>query len=171
MGKPERIGSIEIAQDMEFQRVSWRLQRVGWVVMLGITLAALIGVFGGGPLASAEAGDEKSGIRIAYQRFTRLNSRQTLDIEIAPAATQSDSTVRIWLDREWIESNEITNITPEPEATELDAESIIYTFKVGRSSTPLRARFHVETRVIGSVHGRAGLVGGPSRAFRQFSYP
>ena len=171
MPKSERSDRLEIAEDMDFQRASWRVQRVGWAVMSAIVVAALLGFFGGGPLSSAQAGDAQSGLSLEYDRFTRLNSPQTLDVQIAGAAIHPDSTVRFWLDRKWIESNEVSSVSPEPEAAELEADRIIYTFKTSRSTAPLRARFHLENRAMGIVYGRGGLVGGQSYSFKQFSYP
>ena len=156
---------------MDFQRASWRIQRVGWLVMSGIVGAALLGLFGGGPLSSAEAGDAQSGLSLEYERFTRVNSPQTLDVQIAHPTMAADSTVKFWLDRKWIESNEMKSVTPEPESAELEADRIIYTFNTSRSTMPLRARFHLENRAMGLLHGRGGIVGGRTYSFKQFSYP
>ena len=40
MGSMQRIGDLELSQDLEFQRRSWRVQRIGQGVMLLVLLAA-----------------------------------------------------------------------------------------------------------------------------------
>ncbi len=51
MTKVQRVGDLEVAQDRTFQRRSWTIQRVGWVVMLLVAAAALAGLTGSGPLS------------------------------------------------------------------------------------------------------------------------
>lgn len=61
-----RIGDLEISQDLEFQKRSWTIQRVGWVVIALLILAGLLGVFGKGIAADATAGEENSRSREYY---------------------------------------------------------------------------------------------------------
>lgn len=170
MAKSEKR-ELEISEDLNFQRASWKVQRVGWVVMILLAFAALAGLFGGGPLSHAVAGNLSSGIALEYERFTRLNAPQTIAFEIAPAGMESDSVARVWIDRAWIDSNQINEISPQPASSELDADRIVYTFKVSPSPAPLRVRFNLENRAVGRVRGRAGLVNGAVLSFSQFAYP
>jgi hypothetical protein len=170
MAKAEKR-ELEIAEDRNFQRASWRVQRAGWVVMILLAFAALAGLFGGGPLSHSVAGGLSSGVALEYERFTRLYAPQAIAFEIAPAGMESDSVARIWIDRRWIDSNQINEISPEPVSSELDADRIVYTFKVKPSPDPLRVRFNLENRAMGRVRGRAGLVNGAALSFSQFAYP
>jgi len=171
MTKPQRFGSIEISQDMKFQERSWRVQRAAWIVMLLITLAALAGLFGDGFLARGSAGSPSSALGVNYARFTRLGSNSVLEAEIASASIASDSTVRVWVDREWIDGYEILSITPEPETTELLADRAVYTFKFGPAAGKAKVKYSLDARVMGLARGRIGLDGGPSYHFSQFIYP
>ena len=171
MAKPKQSDSLEIAEDMDFQRASWRVQRVGWVVMILLAFAALAGLFGGGPLSNRVAGELSSGVAIEYERFIRLDAPQAIVFEIAPTGMESDSVARVWLDRAWIDSNQINEISPQPVSSELYADRIVYAFKVSRSPVPLRVRFNLENRAMGRVRGRAGLVNGAPLSFEQFAYP
>jgi hypothetical protein len=147
MSDAKRIGSIEIAQDLDFQRASWRVQRVGWVIMLALALFGLAGLFGGGPLSSASAGDEKLGFRVRYDRFTRMAAPQTLYLEVSAASIRPDSTFAVWLGREWLETNEVRQVTPEPESTLAAPDAVEYTFRAtGGTNTTLTVRFDMETR-------------------------
>lgn len=171
MEDPEGVGSLEIAEDMEFQRTSWRVQRVGWVAMLVLAVAAMSGLFGKGPLARGSAGDASSGFSIGFERFTRLTAPQSLDFEIGPAARTSDSTAAVWIDRDWLDAHEVNSILPEPESSSLLPDKVLYTFIAPASEGPLKIRFTVEAREFGRVHGRAGVPGGQTHRFGQFVYP
>ena len=171
MTKPELIGSIEISQDLEFQRKSWRVQRIGWVVMLVIVIAALLGLFGDGPLSSAEAGNPESGLTVRYERFTRMGARHVLDVEIASAQVEADSAAQLWIDRSWHEANQVRSIVPEPARSAVVADRIVYSFDAPASAASIMVRFELEARSFGWIRARAGLANGPSLSFGQLAYP
>ena len=69
MSEHHRVGDLEISQDLTFQRRSWIVQRVGWVMLALLILAALGGLFGPGPLSRARAGPHDGPLWVEYQRF------------------------------------------------------------------------------------------------------
>lgn len=171
MARQRKIGSIEIAQDLDFQRRSWKVQRIGWATMVLICVAALFGLCGGGPLSSAQVGEDSSPLRAEYDRFLRRDAPAKLTLYVGAAAIRPDSTAEVWLDRTWLEDMEVKSITPEPEQTHTTASQVMYTFRLDPSSTSARVTYHFTTHSLGAVTGRVGLSNGPSYSFSQFSYP
>jgi hypothetical protein len=169
--KVKRVGSIEISEDLDFQRRSWIVQRVGWGVMLAISLSGLFGVFGDGPLASADAGTESSGLRIEYERFVRQEAPGALIANVGAASVRPDSTVQIWLDRKWLEKMEVKEVTPEPYSSRLEPDRVLYTFGVNPTSMPVRITWYLQTHALGRSSGRIGISGGPTISYSQFAYP
>lgn len=139
--------------------------------MLGVSVAALLGVFGGGPLANAHAGSETLGLRVDYERFLRQEAPGTLTVYLGGAAVRPDSMTELWLDRKWLADMEVTGITPEPERSRVETDRIVYTFRLNPESTPVRVTWYFETHLFGPSTGRIGVVGGPSYSFSQFAYP
>lgn len=139
--------------------------------MLGISVAALSGVFGEGPLANAHAGSDSSGLRIDYERFLRQEAPGTLTVYLGAAAVRPDSMTELWLDRKWLAEMEVKGITPEPEASRVETDRIVYTFRLNPASTPARVTWYLETHLLGRSTGRVGIIGGPSYSFSQFAYP
>ena len=166
---PEEDRGIELADDMEFQRKNWRVQRIGWAAMLLLAIAALLGLFGNGPLSSARAGDAASGFAISYERFARKGAPHSIDIEAGSGFVLSDS-VRIWIAREWLDANQLVRVTPVPARSDVLPDRIVYTFSAPGSG-PIAVRVELEAQWLGSRHGSAGIVGGPTVHFRQFAYP
>ena len=171
MAALKKIGSIEINQDLDFQRQSWKVQRVAWVLMLLVALGGLTGLFGRGPLASAELGEKASPLHVEYERFLRLYAPAKLTVYIGSSAIRADSTVKFWIDRGWLAGMEVRQITPEPETTHFGANEVIYTFRLVPSSRPVRITYELQTRSFGRVPGRVGLIDGPAYAFSHFVYP
>jgi hypothetical protein len=67
---PSRSSQLQIDEDLAFQRREWKIQRVGWGAMALVIIAALLGVFGTGPLSNATL--EREGLRLEYERFCRF---------------------------------------------------------------------------------------------------
>lgn len=130
MGKLKKVGSIEIDEDMDFQRASWKVQRAGWVLMLLFIITGLLGLFGNGPISSARAGDEGSTLLVEYDRFLRVHAPTAAMFRIGNDAALPDSTVRLWVDRSWVSAFELRAITPEPDRAETAGTRLVYVFRV-----------------------------------------
>ena len=168
MGEGAR--SIQIEEDLAFQRHQMRFERVGWAVLALVLLAALLGLFGGGPLGEATAGEDVDPIRVHYGRLERRSNPTTLTVELAPEAT-SEGQARVWIDRNWAERAVIESVEPEPESVEVAPDRLVYVFAVLPGDGPTELEFHLEYEGWGWREGEIGLDGGPSQEFDQFVYP
>jgi hypothetical protein len=170
LSEPRRKETIEIDRDIEFQRRSWQVQRIAWVLMLVIVVAAVLGAFGNGPLSSAHAGDA-SRLSVDYERFVRFVSPEKVTFHIARAAIQPGSSVELWVDREWLARHDVKAIVPEPSETRVTPDRLIYRFSVDSAGFPFRIELDLETMAVGALHGKAGLTDGSTVLFNQFAYP
>lgn len=171
MGKLKKVGSIEIDEDMDFQRASWKVQRAGWVLMLLFIITGLLGLFGNGPISSARAGDEGSTLLVEYDRFLRVHAPTAAMFRIGNDAALPDSTVRLWVDRSWVSAFELRAITPEPDRAETAGTRLVYVFRVVPPASQLRITMDLEARKTGRINGAVGLTNGPAISISQFAYP
>ena len=74
MGRKSQPQDIDLDQDIDFQQRSWKVQRVGWGLMVLFVLAGLSGLLGTGPLSNVTDGDEGGPLWLEYQRFGRLQA-------------------------------------------------------------------------------------------------
>lgn len=87
MANTQRVGDLELDQDIDFQRRSWAVQRVGWGVMALVALAALLGLFGPGPINNAITGSKEAPLWLEYKRFGRFQtSAMLLRVHLGPRA-------------------------------------------------------------------------------------
>ncbi|HEV2128712.1 MAG TPA: hypothetical protein VGR22_08850, partial [Thermomicrobiales bacterium] len=86
---PHRIGDLEVDEDIEFQEREWKVQRVGWALMLVVIVLALVGLFGTGPLSAVEREADDGTLVLEYQRFVRHGGRTTFSI--AAAGSQAEN--------------------------------------------------------------------------------
>lgn len=168
MAQTQRVGSLEIAQDLNFQRKEWRVQRIGWVVIALIALAALLGLTGSGLLARATVGE--GPLQLTYSRFDRLEAPTTLEARIAADAVSGEQ-VELWIDRSYLEDFQLQTIVPEPEEVRSDGDGLIYVFGVDEPGQPVTVTFDLRHTTFGPKSGQVGLANEPSLDFSQFVFP
>lgn len=98
MTKPDSSGEPDIERNDRFQRVEWRLQRVGWVVMAAVVAGALAGTFGRGPLSRAVAMAPDGSLEIEYERVQRYQGPSSMTLHPRGAVPDADGRIRIWMD-------------------------------------------------------------------------
>src|SRR5918992_325114 len=162
-----RIGDLELEEDIEFQRRDWAVRHIAWAVLALVFLAALLGIFGNGILSKATLGDDGMLLQVEYQRFGRYKAPMDLKIRLGPEAIQ-EGKVRLWLERNYLNTIQVETIVPQPDSVESDANRLIYVFDVPSSNFPVEVTFLVQSENIGYQTGRVGIEGGPSLNFSQF---
>jgi hypothetical protein len=161
--------ALHINEDLAFERREWFVQRIGWGVLALITLLALGGAFGKGPMSSAEAGDPNV-LRAEYQRFVRHSQSMQLQVSVAPLAVK-DSQVELSVSREYLEKFTVEQIIPEPERVENTADALLFVFNARESQVPLKVTFTLEPEQLGWHSGSIALQTGAPVKIEQFTYP
>jgi len=72
--------SRQVGEDIRFQRRVWRFQRFGWGAMALLVLFAVLGAFGGGPLAKASSRSADGTFEVEWERIERIGSDSRLRI-------------------------------------------------------------------------------------------
>lgn len=170
MAKIVRHGSLDLDEDPAFQRRMWRVERLGTGAMMVFFLAAALGIFGNGPLSTAHVADPAGRLGLEHERFGRFQAPLTLRFSFAPDTGQ-DGKVRVWVDRQFLQTIKLDNISPEPETTEAAGDRCIYTFRVAEPHRATGCAMHYQAEGIGRLRGRVGLEGGEAIDFQQFIYP
>jgi hypothetical protein len=156
---------LELDHDPGFQKWEWRLQRVGWVLLLAIVVIALTGALGDGPLAHKQARSADGSLDVSYERVARKRARETITV----ACGVRDDSVRLWISRDAARMLDLKRIEPEPSSVEGDHERLIYSFSGLRDR--LLVTFHCEPGEAGRARGAIGIVDGATVAFDQFILP
>lgn len=170
MSSVSRVGDLEVAQDLAFQRREWTAQRVGWALMALLLVVALLGGFGRGPLADASAVAGEGALRLDDDRLERKRAPSELRLELGPNTAQGTQ-VEVWIDRDYLSRFEVQRISPEPERMDAGAARTVFVFTVEDPTAPARVTFQIEANRWGRSDGRLGLVDGPELHFTQFVYP
>jgi hypothetical protein len=166
----QKHGDLEIAQDLKFERRSWRAERIAWIVGMLILIAALLGFLGPGPLGKATAASSDKSLSVEYYRMERYEAPVQLRIS-ASGSLAKEGELRVWLNRQFVEAVEIKRIDPEPEHAEINGERFVYVFKTAAAPSTIKLFFHLEPNKFGKTAAHLGIVEGPELQFSQFYFP
>jgi hypothetical protein len=147
-----------------FQRREWMFQRLGWALLALITLAALAGLFGDGPLANASAGNGR--LALDYERFTRSKAETEWRITLKGG---EPGRVAVAIDGALASEFKILAIHPEPVQTKVAGLTHVYLFDVADRDSIVE--FVVEPQRMGSHESSIRMNGSPPLRIRQFAYP
>ena|SRR5688572_10329840 len=163
---------LEIDEDLRFQELDWRVQRIGWGALGLIVVAGLTGFLGSGPLSDVRA--KHGALDIQYQRFVRHGADSQLHVRAQRSAVVSGE-VRVTLERDFLGAYQLQRITPEPTRTTTRGDGIEFAFSVqsadAPADAPLEVSFELQPEQLGSHSGSIALNGGPSLPVDQFTYP
>lgn len=163
-----RVGDLEIEQDLEHEKTASRVRRIGWTVLFLLWLAGLAGVFGSGPLSWSTA--SAPGLRLEYERFVRSTAPQELTLHLGPSVTAHPK-VRLWVDREYLDNQQIESVVPEPESVEAGSDRVVFVLSMAELGKPTSVVFRLQTQRAGSRDGRIGVEEAGSLQFHQIVYP
>lgn len=170
MNKTNKQSGLQIDHDPGFERRVWKIERVGWGLMGGLVAAALLGLFGSGPLSRASAGDESGPIWIEYDRFQRYQAPARLRIHLG-AGTARGREVAFWIARAYLDRLQVRAITPQPIRVESGADRYTFVFSAPEPALPTAVTFDLQTEAIGALVGTVGLAQAAPLTIRQFVYP
>ncbi len=157
--------TIEIDEDIGFQRKEWLAQRIGLTVLFLFVLGALLGITGvGGPLSHGEAGDPAGAVHVEYERVVRRGAMATVTLHLRGS---SSGPTRFWVSAPYFENITVESVAPPPDTVSVEPARHVYTVRAGTPEVTLR--LHVKHTTIGWIEAEAGLMGGPSARFRQLS--
>ena len=157
--------SLQIDEDITFQRKEWIAQRIGVVALSLFVLGALFGLTGkSGPLSHGEAGDRNGALHVEYDRIVRRGAQAYLKLHVRSTAPGD---LQFWISTPYLRDVTIEKIVPEPDAEGVETERHVYALRAGTRDVTIA--FEIEHRTIGLVHGEIGIVGGPAVRFTQWS--
>lgn len=157
-------GTLEIQQDLDFQRRWHTVQRVGRVVLLLALLAAVVGIFGTGPLAHASADGPGGTFSVDYDRF--LRTTQGSSLQVSPSTTQSGGGT-IAVASSYADAIDVNDVTPQPDSETATADRIVLSYQ---QRLPAQVQISVFPQRIG-VHRATIWVRGRPLSFRQVVWP
>jgi len=163
--RPQDDFARRMREPLPFQRREWVTQRIFWALIALILIAAMVGVFGRGPLAHRTTAN--TSLEVEYDWLTRVHSRSAWTL--TPRTPPVDGRYRVALDANWAQHFQIQDINPQPESARLVSGRWEYEFAAAGSDVAIV--FHVEPRKIGRLEGSIQLNEEPPLPMSHFVFP
>lgn len=158
-----RHGDLEIDVSPRFERWMKRVHRVAGVVGLLLVLAAILGLFGEGPLAHATASSANGSLQVDYDRFIRTEASSGFQVSLQ----KGSGATNIAISNDFFNSASINSITPQPSSETVLPNRVVFTIA---QHPPAQIQITITPQKIGA-HRVTIYSHGTSVSFTQFTYP
>jgi hypothetical protein len=157
--------TLDIDEDLNFQRKEWFGQRVGIALLAAFVIAALLGFTGsGGVMNHATAGERGGAIFVEYDRIVRRGAMTSMTLHFH---SDPPGFIQFWVSAPYLADVRIESVAPIPQTVTVEENRQVYTIRA--ASTDVAVTIELEHKSVGRLHGEVGVVGGPSAQFRQVS--
>lgn len=150
--------ALQIDTDPAYQRRVWRAQRIGWIAFVALMIAALLGVFGAGPLSSTVAGSKADGLWVEYERLARALAPSTLIIHVDRRPGAGDP-VQVMLGGDYVHAAQIESLTPPAASGGAAPDGAVLGFDAPGEGGELRFVIHLKFSRPGPVRGQVAVPG------------
>ncbi len=153
---PQVNNELAVGEDLEFQRKWWRFEKIAWIVLVIVLVLDLLGAFGRGYLAHAEARATDGSIDVKYDRIERFQTPSILTVKLGPTAVQNGK-VNLWTSEGLITKLGNQRVSPQPLSSVVGNGGTLYTFEATRN--PTEVEFALEPSKPGAYQLELGVRG------------
>lgn len=137
---------MDLLENQEFQRKSWRLQRWSWF-LLGLFLAAAALGFTGSAWLTRKKAEAPAG-GVDWPRFARQGATFEIDVRLERGSA-------FWVSHDFLDAFELVTTVPRAAAESADRERVHFR----TAAAPSRVRLFLKPLGAGWVRGEFGLDG------------
>ncbi|NEM98583.1 hypothetical protein [Pontibacter burrus] len=140
---------LEIDEDMQLEHRTWVIQRISWVILFLILVAALLGFTGRGGVKGINKitrSTPSQSMEVEYDRFLRDEVEGEMKISLKNLKSTSPT---IFFSKPFYDKIRVEEIVPEPEHIEIDQEGITYTFRTAKPESIIL--FYTKPMHVGNI--------------------
>jgi hypothetical protein len=166
MKRNHALAELESPQHQKHQRHEWWFERVGWVLMLLVIVAALLGFIGPGPLTSREVAGGEGSPTIEYYVVEHYGAPGRFVVRAPPGRRE---TLQLTVSRSFCDRATAESIVPPPASVAADDDDVTYTFALAGAEPTIVFRYKYDE--FGVFDHQIAVDGGRPVAFRQYVLP
>lgn len=153
----KQVGTLEIEQNISFQKFFWTVERVAWAIFFIIVALSLFGFVGNGMLSDTTR--HSSNLSVTYERIYRQNSPTQFLFDLKESQT-------LFFSQDFLQNYQIEQITPAPNSIQINKNFYIYHF-----SGPTKVTFNIRPQEMGVLSGKVGTNRQDLITVEQFIFP
>jgi len=151
--------AISVGEDLDFQERWWKFENVVWSIFAVLLVMDLLGVFGRGVLAKAQASTPDGALLVKYERIERTLTPSVMRIDFQPGAAHA-GVYKLYVSASVIQELGNQRIAPEPQVSAVGDGGYVYTFPA--LGQPASVSLSLEPASPGIYHFTLRVPGGQS---------
>ena len=121
----ERSRDYPIKENMHWQRVEWRIQKIGGFLLFALVILGACGLFSKGFLSDGIVTSSDGALSVEYERFGLRDSDIAMAIRVKPP--QQDR-FTLQLSGEEMDNFQIQSLQPQPQQAVSKSNSLVLTY-------------------------------------------
>src|SRR5688572_16733735 len=117
---------LDSNEHLQLVRREWKVERVGWMLVMAFVLAGLAGLLGPGPVSRRTLTSNDQRLRVEYYAVAHYQAPAELRIRCVPAAQEQ---IRLSFSRSFTDVSRPLGITPEPSSVVIHNDRLVYSFE------------------------------------------
>nr|MBA2815436.1 hypothetical protein [Candidatus Pantoea persica] len=157
-----------IKENMRWQRIEWRIQHAGFVLLLLIVLAGAAGLFSKGWLSNQSATSPDARLSVEYERFGRRESNMDLTLRLKQLSGDS---YEVRLRGPQLDNIQLQTLQPQPDEAWSTGDSLMLRWHRRADQQEATVWIGTQPQEFGRYHLTVTLDETSSVRFSQFVYP
>src|SRR5688572_28236485 len=104
------INDLEHESYLRLERVGWIVERVAYVLLVGIVVSGVVGAFGSGPLSRKTMSMDSPPLTVTFPRLHLRQRPAVIEVEWQEGAQPP---MQLWVDQHMTEHLNVENVFPE----------------------------------------------------------
>lgn len=151
---------LDLDEQLPLHEKGWVIQRVGWVVMLAVVVAGMLGLFGEGLLSSHKI--SANGTQVEYDRYFRYETEMRIRLQSGIHVST------LALPQDYLRNFRIVRFVPEPTDNHTNESEVVYDFHPASNRI---VTIYLVPKEYGKISGTLKVNGTQQFPLSHFIYP
>lgn len=160
---------LEQPENRRIAAREWWAERIGWVAISIILIAALLGAFGPGLLSHREAISGDGRLTVDYYLVQRHSAPSELRLRFEPDANAEFA--QLAFSQSFVDEIKLESIMPSPSSISLQGERVVYDFRAADLGEQGHVVFRYQHESFGPLTGTITLLPGSEVDLSTFVFP
>lgn len=157
-----------VQENMKWQKAEWRIQRVGFVLLLLFVIAGACGFFSKGVISSQQVSAADGRLTVEYEHFGRRQSNMDMALRLRKL---SGDHYQVTLSGEAMDNFQIQTLQPQPDETWSSEDQLILIWHRRLQQNNATVWLSLQPQSFGHYPVKITLDNRSQVTFSQFIYP
>lgn len=149
----------------------WQIQKIGYLVLFILIVAALIGLTGNGIFGTTIKADSSGLLKVEYDPILRSHSDTVIRLWVRPQSLSDKASFALSLSQTSFANAIIKQINPKPISESIDGANLRYTFSASNNSTAMPIQIWFEPQIFGKLNTTVNFHNQSTVTFQQLILP